>query len=1217
MEVTKDVESFNDYANEIFVDIRCLKVLFGADFSSSRGHRDLESALILPQSSLCSTRPVFLSSLDVPLRYFFGFPEMRRVVSYGGASGVPASQRLKLMLSMTAGMHLLANEVKQEQQGFLAPVVEAHQERIIHRTSGVTRNLSSIESFKVFANRKRDSFASEEISTLDSGERCAQQGQGGETGAEQSEGVKARYDQDLVGSSAGAHFGLDGIRQNEDAVGNPAVNRHGQLSSSSLVGNDDNFTKHSNDLTNTPECGRGANLGVVCQPGPSRLNKCTKDYVSLEEALGSDEAHAEKPIVNCSSERLQEGCQSETSSVSRDVDQDHGHSRAFTSSVVPTALVGRADSCTFTDSYEQAQATNCNEDKIIIEPCIPKLGVFQDDLSLERHRRETDAALKIQSWWKGRLQRKEYKISEDAALRIQRWWKGRLQRKEYRKSKHAVLRIQSRWKGWLQRREYRVLKEITEITAATRRNQVLNNAAVVLQTSWRAAQSRRILKHLRIERTVRNRAATVVQSHFRGHCSRWEHKRSSCAALIIQNCWRRYRSSRQALVDSAVSLQEAEERRVAAVITLQSYARGFIVRQKIARMHKAAIRIQRRWKAYSRLCMQAATKLQAYIRAFLVRRKYATHKKIKVEERAAVLIQAYARGHLVRCHLTILHTAALIIQLQWRRYSQKCQLQAATADRAAVEKKSPWEDDQADLLLQSGREFVWVENEVQMECFDELLNGDDDLLVRSDHEALEFSHEVSRLEEVIDNAIEREIEDYQKPGAKDFRDDSGLRPLLNGELSTIPTGEVPVGKVSHHEDWTNVSVDHLDECLDTCLASLRPVPSELSASILAVDQCFPKFVILEEAHPSLRQAAESTGCVDGIEPVEGSVSVDSQAATNLQTTPRLKRLPSRKGVKHELSRNVLNISSDTHLNQAILSSRDSPQPAHESSAELSKDVLSSETADQQVVESDQGGGNGQGKSRRAESLKRSEERLQQFAQVFLLQRHITLQQQRAQSRPPFPPPAHVVAGSSSSSHQSPPDETGSIEHVGAGSSSDVSPLDQTESISKRPGLQERNSSSVSAHYYAGISSAEYDADRGHVSCSDTSSGVRREVNCLQIGGASSLRQHRQAHAADVVVDMVLLLKKIEEVYGISDVDAEDANSLCFPTRIGDIEEGGAPILDRRKMSSTLGFTKSISMSQISFPSVNAVLLVIIAMVVYTKTICRGVIFRTKQTHKKL
>ncbi|KAG6542121.1 hypothetical protein Mapa_016473 [Marchantia paleacea] len=737
------------------------------------------------------------------------------------------------------------------------------------------------------------------------------------------------------------------------------------------------------------------------------------------------------------------------------------------------------------------------------------------------------------------------------------------------------------------------------------------NAATVLQKSWRRAQNRLMLKHLRIEKIVRDRAATVIQAHVRGHSSRCELRKMSCAVLRIQNCWRQYRSVQEVLVVAA-AIQQAEERRLHAAITLQAYARGFVVRQELVRMHKSATTIQRQWKAHKDICSRAAIKLQAYVRGFSVRLKYAMHKKAMVEERAAILIQACVRGHLVRCHLTILHTAALIIQLQWRRYSRSCRFEAAAplVVHGAVSEREILTLSRADSHLQSGHGHVRVEKDVEMEFFNEraLKNEEDEVL--NSKEGLQPSPELSPLEKMVDITVVQQIDQREKTEEKagekgpdiallSRRDDFGLRPLLNGELPAFPTGELPVGKVSQNEDWNDVSIDHLDECLDTCLASLKPLPVDLSASVISADQCFPKFVILEEGHPSQQKNSNdrSSGylSVNGTESVKVVTPAKAEAKTTSHSAPRLQRASSRKGVKHEISKDVPSNSSNGYLNQTTLSSRDSLQPAHGSSAKLKRD--SQTKVETHQVGETECGNKGQGKSRYTEDLKRNEERLQQFAQVFLLQRHIAYQQQRAQSAPPFPLPALAGSGSSQDSQ------------VGQ------------RDICTESGIPERDSDSVvlKVHHNAiqrQPRNTQNNLDRGNVYRTDTSSSPGQEPVSNHNGAVPFVKHHRQTPGTDVVVDMVLLLRKVEEVYGTSDVVIAESSSSCFPARSGDIEEGG-PVVDRRKKSSTLGFTKSISMRQIGLPNVNAMLLVIIAMVVYTRTICQGVIFGHRQTHRKI
>lgn len=96
---------------------------------------------------------------------------------------MPASQRLKHKLSITAGMHLLYNDLKEEQQGFLAPVVQPQQERIIHRTAWATRNFSSTKSVaKEFVNGRRDSFSSEGGSVVEDAGKVEIRSTGGDPG---------------------------------------------------------------------------------------------------------------------------------------------------------------------------------------------------------------------------------------------------------------------------------------------------------------------------------------------------------------------------------------------------------------------------------------------------------------------------------------------------------------------------------------------------------------------------------------------------------------------------------------------------------------------------------------------------------------------------------------------------------------------------------------------------------------------------------------------------------------------------------------------------------------------------------------------------------------------------------------------------------------------------------------------------------------------------
>lgn len=839
---------------------------------------------------------------------------------------MPASQRLKHKLSITAGMHLLYNDLKEEQQGFLAPVVQPQQERIIHRTAWATRNFSSTKSVaKEFVNGRRDSFSSEGGSVVEDAGKVEIRSTGGDPGLPVA--TKSKDERELIGRSAGTDIALRDLRPT-DVEGNPASNSEDHSVSPSNVGKAADDTTSSTDSTITPAC---ANLveggdGTVNNTACSRSEESCSDIVdenkgSKPRVLGFEGTHTVELFVSSSSVEVQEGCQIGTSTLAEfDADQKQLQDLEFE---VRVCELASASTSSVQGAVENSTALNREKDGSDVEEQVQVED--NDDMKLEA-KTSTPRGYSWTNNIRGHLLVERNKIEIVAAVKIQ-----------------------SCWKGWLQRSQYSLLKRAVARRNQERKNQEMCNAATVLQKSWRGAQSRLKLKHLRVEKTVRDRAATVIQAHIRGHLSRCELRKVTCAVLRIQNCWRQHRSAQECLV-AAAAIQQAEERRLHAAITLQAYARGFVVRQELVRMQKAATTIQQQWKAHKHICMRAAIKLQAYVRGFSARLKYAMHKKAMVEERAAILIQACVRGHLVRCHLTILHTAALIIQLQWRRYSRSCRFEAAAplVAHGAVSERETLALCRGDSHLRSGHGRVRVEKDVEMELSNEiaLTSEEDEVLISK--EGLQLSPEFPSLEKVVDITVVQQVDQREKAGEKgpdiallSRRDDIGLRPLLNGELPGFPTGELPVGKVSQNEDWNDVSIDHLDECLDTCLASLKPLPVDLSASVISADQCFPKFVILEEGHPSQQKVSNdrSSGylSVNGTEAVNVVTPAKAEANTTSHSAPRLQRASSRKGVKHEISKDVPSNSSNGHLKQITLSSRDSLQPAHGISAKLKKD----------------------------------------------------------------------------------------------------------------------------------------------------------------------------------------------------------------------------------------------------------------------------------------
>lgn len=187
-------------------------------------------------------------------------------------------------------------------------------------------------------------------------------------------------------------------------------------------------------------------------------------------------------------------------------------------------------------------------------------------------------------------------------------------------------------------------------------------------------------------------------------------------------------------------------------------------------------------------------------------------------------------------------------------------------------------------------------------------------------------------------------------------------------------------------------------------------------------------------------------------------------------------------------------------------------------------------------------------------LSRDEERLQQFAQVFLTMRQIANQQQRAQSAPPFPP-SHGSPYIVTSPPHTPPTEVCSV-------------------------VEEQCCVMIE-----------------HPSTPPPTSATQF---------APKAQPRVSLQGTDVVLDMTELLKTLEQY-----CDGEDlgCSSMLLD---GDIES------NQRWGVQKNGYKKTSAspLKHLRLPDVNAVLIVLVAMVIYTKTVCRDAFFGTRQSHRK-
>ncbi|NXT77938.1 ASPM protein, partial [Zapornia atra] len=212
------------------------------------------------------------------------------------------------------------------------------------------------------------------------------------------------------------------------------------------------------------------------------------------------------------------------------------------------------------------------------------------------------AARVIQAWFRGHRARKEYASVVKAVHVVQSYFKTKQQRTWFLKMKFCALTIQRRWRATL--------------TARRIRHQFLEtkNAAVKIQLAYRQHRASRLLRKVS--------AAVVIQTHLRA--------------------WR----------EGRLQLLKYNETR-GAVIKLQAFIRGYLVRKKISE--------QKRKKRL--LCFTAAA--YHHISAIKIQRAYRIHVMLKLAQNqisSVLIIQRWFRAKIQRRRF--LRDQQRIVQLQ-------------------------------------------------------------------------------------------------------------------------------------------------------------------------------------------------------------------------------------------------------------------------------------------------------------------------------------------------------------------------------------------------------------------------------------------------------------------------------------------------------------------------------------------------------------------------
>lgn len=327
-------------------------------------------------------------------------------------------------------------------------------------------------------------------------------------------------------------------------------------------------------------------------------------------------------------------------------------------------------------------------------------------LTRQQLRRLNDSALKIQRVTRGgqarkRVQERHFQMTS-AAVRIQcayrRFVAKRILKAKRLAHKKELQRIQAAIdiqrvvrgnygrqaagvRGVQHRQELKECLAATKLQAMVRKKhatkqveamrtkelQRMHYASNVLRRMWLGTQTRKKYLQVQEEFKFNEECVVTIQRFARGFLVRlrlWmdavRYEEQLWAAVSIQRVWRGYRGR--------VKWEDAYEfvwRRELAAATLQRNMRGWLTRVKVGRRRRkiAKAEFDRARRRY-----RAAQRIQALVRAVLVRMKFRAGRQRKTA--AAVCIQRYARGHLLRVRLwdQVLEMRATMIEASVRGY---------------------------------------------------------------------------------------------------------------------------------------------------------------------------------------------------------------------------------------------------------------------------------------------------------------------------------------------------------------------------------------------------------------------------------------------------------------------------------------------------------------------------------------------------------------------
>ncbi|KAK3088174.1 hypothetical protein FSP39_015668 [Pinctada imbricata] len=286
-----------------------------------------------------------------------------------------------------------------------------------------------------------------------------------------------------------------------------------------------------------------------------------------------------------------------------------------------------------------------------------------------------------------RLTQRHFLVMKGAAISVQAWYKGCMQRAQYRNTLVCVRRLQAIIRGYLVRKQNRELQKAVCFVQIKYREKKLTDqlraeflekkgAAVTIQAWYKGHIQRMKYQHYLT-------CVCKVQSVVRGHLERKHLQELRRAVRLVQ---RRYRErkltdqlrteflERKGAVMTIQAWYRGHIQRVkyqhylTSVCKIQSTIRGYLVRKQLQDLRRAACVVQRRYKEKRLTQSLHRDFLQKRMSAVCIQRAY----RVMVQKRKEILAQRRAVFLSKFVSLVQYSLSAFQIQRAYRKYRTLC-----------------------------------------------------------------------------------------------------------------------------------------------------------------------------------------------------------------------------------------------------------------------------------------------------------------------------------------------------------------------------------------------------------------------------------------------------------------------------------------------------------------------------------------------------------------